>query len=736
MALYSPIVSSSLPAFPADTDLKFYFDYPKMLGDKDELAIQYTVASQVTNQSMLIGESLSQGILTVSPLNDSIGSYIIIPRSRINGGWKPGSIYKVQLRFVQELYGEFSEWSTVCYIKATGNTNDINVSILNADSTGAALLVESPKFFGQYNNPTDLSETELKYKFDLYEYSNGELMESTGWKLHHEEDQYDEVVFSYLLNDFSRYTVTYSVETKNGYKKEARFVFLCTFATIETPNIVITGESDFEEAKVILHIASEDKYSCNLILRRTDSRSDFTIWEDYKIFNILDEQIDIKFDDYLVEHGIEYKYGIQAISKEGYRGPLVKSDAIYVTYEHMYLVGNNKQLKIKFNPKISSWKRQLQETQTDTIGSKYPFVLRNGAVNYFTFPISGLISYYIDEAEAFCSKNSLRVSSQITTDVESNFDLDDNNIVLEREFRNQVEEFLTNGDFKYFKSATEGIKLVSMTSVSLQPNDTVGRMLYTFTSTAYEVGEPSLTNSLNKGIVSKGEYKDVEDMGERGVSGTLSFRVSTYQEDIYSKIKQQVEKDFGDYKRILKYLSSIKIEITNINVIPTAGYQIFLQQEQDGANTTIVISKELGFYELDNVIKIYGLKASTINAQMQIQYTAVCAYEQNEDSNTPSISDLKAVSQFKQIYNTFSDSKGNMDIMETVQKSDNRIQKIINFTYLRVDAQAGTKLNINGQEITIGDTESYEIKDIAVTSAKFIKPAAASVSVIYNGFIK
>jgi hypothetical protein len=74
---------------------------------------------------------------------------------------------------------------------------------------------------------------------------------------------------------------------------------------------------------------------------------------------------------------------------------------VFVEYEDMFLVGENKQLKIKFNPKISSLKRQLQETKTETIGSKYPFIRRNGAVNYFTFPIAGLISYKMDEQSLF-----------------------------------------------------------------------------------------------------------------------------------------------------------------------------------------------------------------------------------------------------------------------------------------------------------------------------------------------
>jgi hypothetical protein len=41
------------------------------------------------------------------------------------------------------------------------------------------------------------------------------------------------------------------------------------------------------------------------------------------------------------------------------------------------------------------------ESKVDTIGSKYPFVFRNGNVGYKEFPISGLISFLTDENKLF-----------------------------------------------------------------------------------------------------------------------------------------------------------------------------------------------------------------------------------------------------------------------------------------------------------------------------------------------
>jgi hypothetical protein len=106
-------------------------------------------------------------------------------------------------------------------------------------------------------------------------------------------------------------------------------------------------------------------------------------------------------------------------------------------------------------------------------------------------------------------------------------------------------------------------------------------------------------------------------MGDKEISGVLpSFRVSTPNEDIYSKIKERIEVTINDtYKRKLKYIKNLKIEITNPQVILAGGYGITLYQEPNNKGmTSVTISKELAYYELNDVIPIYGLKASRTNA--------------------------------------------------------------------------------------------------------------------------
>ena len=65
---------------------------------------------------------------------------------------------------------------------------------------------------------------------------------------------------------------------------------------------------------------------------------------------------------------------------------------------------------------------------------------------------------------------------------------------MERIYRHWVEEFLNDGGYKLFKSATEGNHIITLTNVSWTPQASLGRMIYDFSSTAYEVAEFNCDN--------------------------------------------------------------------------------------------------------------------------------------------------------------------------------------------------------------------------------------------------
>ena len=190
--------------------------------------------------------------------------------------------------------------------------------------------------------------------------------------------------------------------------------------------------------------------------------------------------------------------------------------SILVDQEHSVLIGENKLLSIEYNPKISSFKTTLQETKTDTIGGQYPIFYRNGAIGYKEFPISGLISYHMDEAEQFIPKEELGLASEtIRTSTENKevaaalnlptHNLVGYNIAAEKKFKMAVLDWLNDGKVKIFKSPTEGMYLIRLMNTSLSPDDKLGRMIHTFNSTAYEVGEVNYDNLVKYDLLKYSE---------------------------------------------------------------------------------------------------------------------------------------------------------------------------------------------------------------------------------------
>jgi hypothetical protein len=164
-------------------------------------------------------------------------------------------------------------------------------------------------------------------------------------------------------------------------------------------------------------------------------------------------------------------------------------------------------LCIKYNPKVSSFKSTTLENKIDTIGGKYPFFFRNGAVGYKEFAISGLISAHMDAEHIFIKAEESEADKREKTSATSlshneilTTSLTEVNIYKEREFKAEVLAWLNNGKPKLFRSPTEGNFIVRLMNVSLTPNDTLGRMLHSFNCMAYEIADYTLDNVREYGL--------------------------------------------------------------------------------------------------------------------------------------------------------------------------------------------------------------------------------------------
>lgn len=302
-----------------------------------------------------------------------------------------------------------------------------------------------------------------------------------------------------------------------------------------------------------------------------------------------------------------------------------ESNLVKARFEYAYLVGENKQLKLKFNNNLSSFKYNILQQKQDTLGSKYPYIFRNGYAYYAEFPVAGLITlqmddnynffkkkadgYYYDNELVFpfveaSSADNIREDNRIINDKEeyfvSPFDLAQDNFYIERKFRECVERFLNNGKPKLFKSPSEGNKIVSLLNVSFSPEQRLGRMIYSFTSTGYEVAECNYENFIKNEIIKLEESKDYYSDKEKIFIESIDENNGITRADLQSKL-------IGlETNRMLGY------EIKNIDYIYINNLDEAKRLTLSFNNSFITIEPQSDFYvpveECNNFKSISGAK--------------------------------------------------------------------------------------------------------------------------------
>ena len=523
--LYPPIVDTYAPAFLVDSGTskdicRIYFTLSQFNTMEDIANIQVTVRSQYTNLSVLDKSKYPSEIMITNIKEDTTKTsddryYIELNKTDIQGGkFEINQYYKVQMRFTHKdapaapsnqaldawlaaNINLFSEWSTVCLIRGI-STPQLAVSGFTIEGGEISWANYNPIIYGTLSFKNEEETEKLKsYQIKLYDENNNLLTDS--------RIQYTNTnSFSYGLNyNFvagAKYKFTIECTTMNLYSAIATYEFTTSTEESEILDFTFIAEADEDNGRVILTIRKSnitDGFTGELVLRRTSNKTNFTIWEDLKTYKYKGATaIKETFNDMTIESGVWYKYYLQKRSNGVAASTKYIRTPIMVIFDDMFLTTKDRQLKIKFNPIVSSFKRTIQESRTDTLGSQFPFVRRNGYANYAQFPIGGLISFQIDESELFTSLEELFGEHlYLYTDYNDDHRITEaNNIVYEKLFKDKVIEFLYSEQPKLFRSATEGNFIVKIMDASFSPNATLGRRIVSFTATAYEVAECNIDN--------------------------------------------------------------------------------------------------------------------------------------------------------------------------------------------------------------------------------------------------
>lgn len=546
--LYPPVIEGTLPAIIKNTNgtESAQFSVPFSLN-------KAVSVSSIKGFSIKISSIASSSVLGIIEITDSAAieeilstapytiSYTLTPPNDSTSALAKlynlltiGQYVKLQLAFIDKTI-EIGENETPIITYTTGYYSTVGTAKISSmpavEVTGLnteGMFLFNYTYTGIYTN-NDSTEKVYEYKFNLYH--GPDLFQTSGWLMHDNTlnetltSSSDTYTFKDNLQENETYYIEYVVKTANYIEAASNKYKVIKVSGIKSDfdNIAnLIAENNFDNGYIRIHlepvIGHENQVNAVSgtfrILRASTIEPD--LWEEIARTAFYSGQpiSNWYFKDFTIEQGKEYRYALQQYNTDSIYSDKILSNYILADFEDIFIYDGNKQLKLRFNPKVSSFKIDRQEQKLETIGSQYPFFFRNGKIQYHEFPISGLISYLSDEEELFMTNAELGLvaaealerdgspSAQILTSTHVRTrNLLDYNFAAERIFKNAVLDWLGDGNPKLFRSPGEGNFIVRLMNISLSPEDKVSRMLHNVSATAYEIADCNYENLHSLGFI-------------------------------------------------------------------------------------------------------------------------------------------------------------------------------------------------------------------------------------------
>lgn len=786
--LYPPVMDAIMPAFvivenkgdvPGTEPYRIYFSLSRYNSLKMIQHAWLSLTDSKTNKSMLKSktEVSRHNIYEDTSIEGDNRFYIKVwatgENAILKNGWEINKTYKAQIRFSSvgddpknpepvicnnmadiveaQNNNRFSEWSTVALLQPILRPE----VVLRDFSTKEVIMASLGNIVSGKIKFQDGGELE-SYRIQVYKTGDSTLeydSETIFSDPFATNEIYHEIKYGFI--EGIRYTMKFTYTTKSAYTETKNYKFIVLSATGEPLDAKLELTPNNTMGRIEIHVFSKnEKFLGNLTIRRASSKTNFTVWEDVQHIALKEDLlINTTWYDYGVESGVWYKYCVQKRNARGDRGLAVMcKEPVMVLLEDIFLSDANKHLRIKFNPQISSYTHTLSESSTQTIGAKYPFIKRNANTHYKQFSISGLISHFMDEGDLFTNKEELYKDnlSLYQKYNEDNRITDYNDFILEQKFREKIEEFLYDGQVKLFRSAPEGTMLVRLMNVSLNPEPTLGRMLYSFSATAYEIADFTVDNLKkynlqNIGSLEKIVIRDYEKYGQFNLGSG---------EELLSKLNEEEAgyKGAFNYKRKIKYLNKIKIyferkptyfnitDMTNIisinaNSLPNImtnvfyGYVIYINDEPFLITPTVLNNNKIGGGEEENFSRVYygyyelegeDLQITKLSLKTGNAYIDYHAIGQEEEDIAVIPKEIFLSQDVGQIADCFTPID---ELNEFFKARHNRekgkeYESIYSINELSVEAEPGTVFylqdssDIKYSRFVIGETGFLQIKNI------------------------
>ena len=708
--LYPPVVNSFAPAFVNTTNPRIYFSLSPYNSISEIKKVHLSITNQESNSSVL---SDPIGILISSlQYDDRKNQYFIeIPVSAIEGQkFITNQFYKVQIRFDSNSSGisnsstlaeknqyflnnlqSFSEWSQVCLIKAISQPelllrgfDEIDPSTTIAFNKGIMPIAGRLTF----DSPNE-TETLQSYSFDILEYSTNKVVLSTptiytGANVDPNGINYKLDIQGLNTEDSSKFKLRVTITTKNQYIFQKIYDFqVADFLDEEDFRPTIDAVVDNENGIVTIKVYNELTVFGTLYIKRASSLDNFKTWEDISISRVAGP-IDMEIHDNTIGSLVWYRYTVQLQNSRGVLTPAYKTSRVFPEFYDAIFSRDDKQLKIKYNYAISNLKPTVNRAKIDTLGGKYPKFAENAVLNYKSFSVSGSISATNDDAQLFMNRKEYFGEDYRRYLMENQYDFYEdgigylapdyslfvdketaefNDFHWEREFREAALAWLNDGEPKLYRSMAEGNIVIMLTDVSIAPITQVGRRMWTFSATAYEIAEGHSLPDLDAlGIYTVDQDDALDDTGRGEPEDYIivakpgqiyTEKVPAEKTDVNtSVILQRLQER---YAGVLKekfpddsYLQNVKIFFQSEPhafihtlggwemVIPETfpdfdeqtkasvqmGYTFIIKPTNGGPESTIFVNTN-GFYQIPDTINVQELIFPQTDDVVTIEYIVV-----------------------------------------------------------------------------------------------------------------
>lgn len=370
---------------------------------------------------------------------------------------------------------------------------------------------------------------------------------------------------------------------------------------------------------------------------------------------------------------VQYKYSCQFLSVKGnWSNTAFTPEIVYPDFHDILLTRGDKQLAIRYNAQIASMTPVVNRVKIDTLGGRYPKFAENAKLHYKQFQLTGLIVAESDYNRKFLNdldfkdemaiyddrmdgkylvrNDTIQETGEFTvitededgnkesvtyhdgtysqdigaadtktrlhkkyTQINTRHDIyPRDNWWWERKFREEVIEWLNDGEPKLYRSMTEGNLIVMLDSISLTPNAQLGRRIWNFSCTVYEVEDGYSLTALD----SLGIYHINNDY-EVYIEGSTD---SEYSVDIDTT---QVKRQIGQR---LSVISSNSNPTTIVSLTDGSSRPKINIINNEGTQDTMIvptIAEELGNY-YQGIVQNYDFDPSTIKLRdLKVQFESL-----------------------------------------------------------------------------------------------------------------